>query len=238
MFKSFLPLLCLAAPLFATAQPSNQAFYTDDIETSVSLGKKPKTILSVLPPAEAGDKSKSDSLVFLGKYFVCFKSDKTYKELIEDPLMQESIGAVAVSSEIELTDQRAGLVNDFEKIYTDDQAFTLDTLIRNFQKHSAYEIAVVTLDSSWIPERSFDSLVVALHHKWGVGKTSKNTGVVIGISITNKKIRISTGNGLQAKLSDSETKQIIDRMIIPEFRNRNYYAGTLKGLNAITAKLK
>jgi len=72
---------------------------------------------------------------------------------------------------------------------------------------------------------------------WGVGQKGKNNGVVIGIAPQLRKIRIENGYGIQKILSDEETKQIIDSLIIPEFRKADYFEGTRKGLMAIIQQI-
>ena len=38
-------------------------------------------------------------------------------------------------------------------------------------------------------------------------------------------MRINNGDGIETKLSDAETKDIIDNIIIPEFKKGNYFQG-------------
>ena len=47
------------------------------------------------------------------------------------------------------------------------------------------------------------------------------------------KIWITTGYGLEEYLTDARTKQIIEQIILPEFRNNDFYAGLDKGTTAI-----
>jgi uncharacterized protein len=72
----------------------------------------------------------------------------------------------------------------------------------------------------------------------GVGKKDKYNGIGILISINLRKIRIEVGYGLESKLTDEEAKKIVDTIIIPEFKNGNYYLGTLYGLKAILKEIE
>lgn len=114
----------------------------------------------------------------------------------------------------------------------------MDSIIDKFEKETTNEIAIVTIDSSWTTKESFDSLTLAIARNWGVGKKDKNNGILIGISTGLRKIRIQNGYGIEAILTDAETKKIINDIIIPEFKKGNYFEGTKSGLLALMQKVR
>jgi uncharacterized protein len=131
-----------------------------------------------------------------------------------------------------------GWVNDFEKIFTEEENLKLDSILSKFEKKTSNEIAIVTIDSSWITKEKFDSLTLVIANKWGVGKKENNNGILIGISKGLRKIRIQNGKGIVPKLSDKETKLIIDNYFIPEFKNGNYFKGCFAGILEIMRKIR
>jgi uncharacterized protein len=130
-----------------------------------------------------------------------------------------------------------GWISDFDTIFTSAQIIELDSTISNFEKLTTNEIAIVTIDSLWTNKEKFDDLILTIANKWGVGKKGLNNGIVIGISTKLRKIRICNGYGIAEKLSDAETKNIIDEIIIPEYKKGNYFEGTKNGLLALMRKL-
>jgi len=131
-----------------------------------------------------------------------------------------------------------GWTNDFEHILTDSQIVILDSIIQNLERETTIEIAIVTIDSSYISTESFDSLITGLGRLWGVGKREKKNGIIIGMSSGLRKIRISNGYGIEEILSDVETQNIIDNNILPEFRQANYFEGLKQCLFAIIKKVQ
>jgi uncharacterized protein len=103
-------------------------------------------------------------------------------------------------------------VSDFEDIFSKEDEKILDSLINQFEKETTIEISVVTLDTSWTIKETFDDFVLAIHNYWGVGKKQTNNGIVIGICPGYRTIRISNGYGIEEKLTDAETKKIIDNI--------------------------
>jgi len=136
-------------------------------------------------------------------------------------------------SEIDYPLQPIGWVNDFEHILTDSQVKILDSTISVFEYKTTFEIAILTIDSSFVNEKEFDNMVTSIGRIWGVGKKDLNNGITIGISSSLKRIRISTGSGAKYLLSDNETKRIIDEIIVPYFRKADFFTGLKEGLQAI-----
>ena len=131
-----------------------------------------------------------------------------------------------------------GWTSDFENIFTSEQINELDSTISSFEKETKNEIAIVTIDSSSTNKEEFDNLILTISNYWGVGKKGLNNGITIGISIGLRKIRICNGYGIEAKLTDAETKKIMDDIILPEFKKGNYFAGTKNGVLALMHKVR
>jgi len=130
-----------------------------------------------------------------------------------------------------------GWISDYGHIFTDGQISQLDSILSDYEMRTSNEIAVVTFDSSFVHDENFDSLVLDIHNFWGIGKMHKNNGILIGISTAKRKIRISNGSGIVDKLSDKETKAIIDDIIIPAFKKGDYFEGLLNAIEEIIKKV-
>lgn len=68
--------------------------------------------------------------------------------------------------------------------------------------------------------------------------SKKDNGVLLLISLSDKKIRIEVGYGLEGVLTDALSSSIIRNEIAPYFRERDYYSGVTAGLNAIIQAVK
>jgi uncharacterized protein len=126
-----------------------------------------------------------------------------------------------------------GFVNDFEGWFSKEEIHHLDSIIKQHEKQTSNQICIVTIDSSFCSSKDFDTFALQLHNAWGVGTKEKNNGVVICLSKQMRKARINNGRGIEAFLSNEETKKIIDTKMLPHFKEGNYYQGTLNGLLAI-----
>lgn len=68
---------------------------------------------------------------------------------------------------------------------------------------------------------------------WGIGQADKDNGILILLATDDRRIAINTGYGVEGSLTDLMSKRIIERVIIPEFKKGDYYAGLDKGSDAI-----
>jgi len=129
-------------------------------------------------------------------------------------------------------------VNDFEKLFTPQQQASLDALIAAFEQKTTIQMAVVTIDTTMTTAAAFDNYTLRLLNQWGVGVQGKDNGILIGISKGYRKLRIQNGYGIEKRMSDAETKAIVDTAFVPLFKEGRYFEGTLKGLQAIMGKLE
>ena len=132
---------------------------------------------------------------------------------------------------------RTGTVNDFEELFTPKQCSELDSIILKHTGETMNEIVIVTIDRPDVDTSNFEVFVSMLFNHWGTGNKSGNNGVIICIFPKLRRIRIDNGSGIDNILTSEKTKNIIDNIIIPEFKQGNYFEGTKKGLLAIIEQI-
>lgn len=164
--------------------------------------------------------------------------DTAFLKMFADSAVSDIGEFISTHYRIQFPEKPDSWTNDYERIFTIEQIDTLNSIISKFEDETMNEIAVVTIDSNWTTTEKFDSLILAIHNYWGVGKKNKNNGIVVGLSAGLRRIRISNGYGIEAKLSDGDTKKIIDEIIVPYFRKGNYFEGVRQGLLAIMQKVR
>jgi uncharacterized protein len=128
-------------------------------------------------------------------------------------------------------------VSDFENIFTKDEKSKLDSLIADYEKRTSVEIAVITIPAFATEKEKFDDLTLLIGKSWGVGKKEKNNGILIGISLAHRKIRIQNGLGIEKIMTDIQTQKIIDEIIVPHFKAGDYYKGIFEAIQNIKYKL-
>lgn len=123
-------------------------------------------------------------------------------------------------------------VSDGANILRDDTEVKLNTLIQQLQATNGSEMAVVTLPDSK-PAASPKELTTKLFNTWGIGQKGKNNGILLLISVADRRVEIETGYGMEEILPDAKVGQIIQQRITPKFKAGDFDGGTLAGTEAI-----
>ncbi|MEQ1561084.1 MAG: TPM domain-containing protein, partial [Nitrospira sp.] len=116
-----------------------------------------------------------------------------------------------------------GFVQDYAGMLSPAQINQLETKLEAFEKNSTNEIAVVTVPS--LDGDTVENVAQDIFTKWGIGKAGKNNGVLLLVSLSDRKTRIHTGYGVEGDLTDIATSYIQSDVITPAFRSGDYYGG-------------
>jgi uncharacterized protein len=128
--------------------------------------------------------------------------------------------------------------NDYELLFSETEENMLNNVITEFENETSFEIGIITIDTLKTSYKDFDKLTLHIANTWGVGKKDKDNGMLIAISKGHRRIRIENGNYTEKLLSDDETLQIIQKIMIPKFKEEKYFEGTLQGLIELIRTLK
>ena len=128
------------------------------------------------------------------------------------------------------------LVNDYANILTADQSQALERKLFQFDDSTTSQVTVVIVPN--LAGKDIADVAIDLGRKWGVGNKKSNNGVVLLISVQDRKLNISPGYGLEKSLPDVVCQQIIDNIIVPDFKGNDYYAGVSQGTDAIIQAIK
>ena len=142
----------------------------------------------------------------------------------------------AIDKVISTPPNPAKLVNDYANTLTADQAQSLENKLIKFDDSTTNQIIVVIVPN--LNGKDVADAAIELGRNWGVGGKKNNNGVVLLISIEDRKLNISPGYGLEKSLPDVVCQQIIDNYITPNFKGNDYYGGINQGVNAIILATK
>jgi uncharacterized protein len=128
------------------------------------------------------------------------------------------------------------LVNDFAGFLNSGEANSLEHKLVAFNDSTSTQIAIVI-----VPDlKGFDKADYAqrLGEKWGIGRRQLNNGILILVKPkTNESPRgdvyIATGYGLEGAIPDLTCGEIINREILPAFRQGDYYGGLDKATSTL-----
>ena len=122
-------------------------------------------------------------------------------------------------------------VYDYAKILSDTEKTELEEKLVRYSDSTSSQIVVITIDDL----KGEDINVVSTNwaQKWGFGDKGKDNGVLLLVSMADRKMSIRPGYGVEDRLIAGVCGEIIRKIITPEFKNKNYFAGLDQGTDAI-----
>jgi len=131
--------------------------------------------------------------------------------------------------------QRSGRVVDQAGILSPSTREGLTEMLAQFEQATGKQVVVVTLRS--LQGYPIEDFGYQLGRRWGIGQKGKNTGALLIVAPNERKVRIEVGYGLEGTLTDAASRIIIEREILPNFRNGDFNGGVVAGTAAIVALL-
>ncbi|MGV1017624.1 MAG: TPM domain-containing protein [Fluviibacter phosphoraccumulans] len=110
---------------------------------------------------------------------------------------------------------------------------SLDQVLSAFEKRKGSQLAVLIVPTT-APE-SIEQFGIRVADQWKLGRKKVDDGAVLIIAKADRTLRIEVGYGLEGALTDATSKRIIDDIIVPRFKQQDFYGGVLAGVQSIIA---
>ena len=127
----------------------------------------------------------------------------------------------------------AGFVYDFAGVLKETERQQLETKLAAFEKNTGNEIAVVIIPS--LSGDTIENFSVELFKEWGIGEKGKDNGILLLMARDDRNVRIEVGYGLEGFLTDAQSSWILKNIVVPAFRENNFYGGIDAAVDKIIA---
>jgi uncharacterized protein len=124
-----------------------------------------------------------------------------------------------------------GRVTDQTATLTDEQKSTLEQTLRSFEARKGSQVAVLIVPST-APE-SIEQYALRVAEQWKPGRKNVDDGALLVVAKDDRTLRIEVGYGLEGTLTDAASKRIISEIIVPRFRQGDFYGGITAGVERI-----
>lgn len=131
--------------------------------------------------------------------------------------------------------RQTGWVTDAAEIIPEDVEQRLAAKLAAFEHRTRHQMVVVTLPT--LAGRDVANVADELGNAWHVGRAGHNDGLVLLVAPNDRRVRISTADGMQQLLPDETCQRIIDDTMSPRFRANDLPGGIEAGTDAIIAHL-
>jgi uncharacterized protein len=131
--------------------------------------------------------------------------------------------------------QLTGRVTDAAHILSPEQQGRLSVKLEQLERSTQHQLVVVTVPT--LGGRDVADYTRDLSNRWGIGRKGYNDGVVLLVAPVERKVRIAVGYGLEGKLTHDVCQQVIEKTMLPRFREGDVPGGVEAGTDALIARL-
>lgn len=123
------------------------------------------------------------------------------------------------------------LVNDFANLLQANEVAALERKLVAYEDSTSTQIAIVIMPEIGGTD-AFD-YSFRLAQQWGIGREDDDNGILMFVAIEERKFGFQTGYGAEGFLPDAMGRRIIQNVIVPAFRQGNYYQGLNRATDTI-----
>lgn len=144
-----------------------------------------------------------------------------------------SFFALTACSETKIADKpENSAVYDQAKVLSKETVQTIDKLNENADHtDKKLKIGVYIVDD--LNGKDVEEMSLEIARKWKIGDKDTNNGVLLFLAINDKKSRLEVSDNLATRLTDIQSKAILDSMK-PKLRSKDYDGAVLDAVKSIT----
>jgi uncharacterized protein len=142
----------------------------------------------------------------------------------------------SVSHAIGVPEKPPKYVVDLAGIIDDATENRLNGYLQELEQKTTAQEVILTIPSLEGASIEDFSITIA-HDKWKLGQKGKDNGVLLLISLNDRKYRIEVGYGLEGLLPDSLVGSLGRDLLVPYFKKGDYSTGIFTAAVAIADKI-
>jgi uncharacterized protein len=120
-------------------------------------------------------------------------------------------------------------VTDLTGTLTREQIASLEQMLHSFQARKGSQIAVLMVPST-APE-PIEPYALRVAEQWKIGRAKIDDGAILVVAKNDRTLRIEVGYGLEGALNDATASRIIREVIVPRFREGDFFGGISAGVD-------
>lgn len=127
--------------------------------------------------------------------------------------------------------QPRGAINDFASVIPSNTESKMENLSQEILQKTGTAIVVATIQT--LGDNEPGMYANELYEHWGIGKKGEDKGVLILLTLEERRVRIETGYGVEGILPDGLVGNILDQYVVPLLKQGLYDQGLMNGMVAV-----
>ncbi|HGM6067683.1 TPA: YgcG family protein [Stenotrophomonas maltophilia] len=114
-----------------------------------------------------------------------------------------------------------------------DTRNALRTQALQLQARTGAQLQVLVVDQ--VGDEGIEAYAQRVFEQWQLGRAGVDDGVLLLVAVQDRRVRLQTGYGLEGAIPDAYAARIIDKAIVPRFREGDLDQGLLDGTKVVVA---
>jgi len=144
---------------------------------------------------------------------------------------QRAASSESISAAVVPIPTLQGRVNDFANILTPQERAELSSQLATYERETTHQIAILTVAT--LHGEPIESFSLRVANSWKLGQKGVDNGVLVTMVLQDHKARIELGKGLSRFVSDATAADIMNGLMVPEFRLKHYGKGIQRGVERL-----
>jgi uncharacterized protein len=128
-----------------------------------------------------------------------------------------------------------GRVVDDAHILSPETQAQLTQELAGLEQKTSRQLIVVTIPS--LQGYDIADYGYQLGRAWGIGQKETNNGALFIVAPNDRKVRVEVGYGVEGVLTDAMSSVILQREVLPRFRQGDMQGGVVAGTHALVEQL-
>lgn len=125
---------------------------------------------------------------------------------------------------------------DLDNKLSSDELRKLDIKINAINRKSKNEIAILIIHS--LEGETISDVSHITFNNWKIGKSGLDNGILIVISVVDRRSRIEIGKGIEGEITDLQSNDILKNNLNPHLKGGDFYGGLLETINIISKTIE
>jgi uncharacterized protein len=140
-------------------------------------------------------------------------------------------GAFAHAEDYPAVPIRQGRVTDLANILSTETNERLSKKLAAYEQRTQHQLAILIVPT--LSGESIESYSLRVSNTWKLGLKGLNNGILVTLAISERRVRIELGYGMEPFISNANAATIINTVMVPAFRRADYGGGLDAGLSEL-----
>jgi len=124
-------------------------------------------------------------------------------------------------------------VEDHASALTSNERDILEQELSAYERRTGHQFALLTVKT--LDGTTIEDLAIRVTEQWRLGDKKRDDGLLVVLALTERRVRIEVGYGLEGVVTDAVSRQVIDNEMRPAFKRGAYSEGLKAGFDSLMA---